>query len=221
MAIKNNQERIRGFGIVITWGVVVFVGMILLGLAGRALTPELASGETLFYQAAATYLPPIVAGVVVAATLSAVMSTVDSILISAAGAVANDMGVNRRFPTAQLATSRLVMGAIAVLAIGLTLNLPDTIFNRVLFAWSALGAAIGPIILWRVRGHQVSARAALAAMLAGFATTVLFYTLGTMPASSNLLSQAAHLPGDPFERVVPWLPALLALVFMSRTSPQD
>ena len=221
MAIKNNQERIRGFGIVITWGVVVFVGMILLGLAGRALTPELASGETLFYQAAASYLPPIVAGVVVAATLSAVMSTVDSILISAAGAVANDMGVNRRFPTAQLATSRLVMGAIAVLAIGLTLNLPDTIFNRVLFAWSALGAAFGPIILWRVRGHQVSARAALAAMLAGFATTVLFYTLGTMPASSNLLSQAAHLPGDPFERVVPWLPALLALVFMSRTSPQD
>ena len=49
------------------------------------------------------------------------------------------------------------------------------------------------------------------AMLAGFGTALVFYWLGAAPASDGLLSQAAHLPGDPFERAFPWLPALLLL----------
>ncbi len=218
MAIKGDRERRQGFLIAISWGVTVFIGMIVLGLSGRALMPELANGETLFYQAAGDYLPPILAGIVIAATLSAVMSTVDSILLAAAGAVAHDMGFNKRFPQREVLTSRIVMFGIAALAVGLTLSLPDTIFNRVLFAWSALGAAFGPIILWRVSGRTVTANAALASMLGGFVTTVFFYVLGSSPVTDGWLSQAAHLPGDPFERVVPWLPALLALALQPSRS---
>ena len=195
--------------------------MIVLGLSGRALMPDLASGETLFYRAATDYLPAVLAGIVVAATLSAVMSTVDSILLAASGAVAHDLGVNRRFPQRQLLISRAVTFAVAVLAVALTLSLPDTIFNRVLFAWSALGAAFGPIVVWRVMGRLVPARAALACMLAGFATTVLFYALGAAPATESLLSQAAHLPGDPFERAVPWLPSLLILTFWAGRNHEE
>ena len=183
--------------------------------------PDLASGETLFYRAATDYLPAVLAGVVVAATLSAVMSTVDSILLAASGAVAHDLGVNRRYPQRQLLISRAVTFAVAVLAVALTLSLPDTIFNRVLFAWSALGAAFGPIVVWRVMGRLVPARAALACMLTGFGTTVLFYALGAAPATENLLSQAAHLPGDPFERAVPWLPSLLILTFWAGRNREE
>ena len=200
---------------------VVFLGMIVLGLSGRALMPDLASGETLFYRAATDYLPAVLAGVVVAATLSAVMSTVDSILLAASGAVAHDLGVNRRYPQRQLLISRAVTFAVAMLAVALTLSLPDTIFNRVLFAWSALGAAFGPIVVWRVMGRLVPARAALACMLAGFGTTVLFYALGAAPATEHLLSQAAHLPGDPFERAVPWLPSLLILIFWAGRNHEE
>jgi len=211
MAIKGDRERRQGFFIAISWGIIVFIGMTILGLSGRALIPALGSGELLFYQAAATYLPPVLAGVVVAATLSAVMSTVDSILLAAAGAVAHDMGVNQRFPSRQVAASRVVMSVIAGIAVILTLSLPDTIFNRVLFAWSALGAAFGPIIVWRVSGRAVSAGAALSCMLVGFLTTVLFYSYGALPATDGVLSRAAWLPGDPFERAFPWLPALNVL----------
>jgi len=216
MAIKGAKERVTGFRIAIGWGIAVFFGMTVLGLAGRALMPNLANAETVFYQAAANYLPAILAGIVIAATLSAVMSTVDSIMLAAVGAVAHDMGVTQRFPSRALLLSRLIMLGVATLSVLLTLSLPDTIFNRVLFAWSALGAAFGPIVLWRVMGKRVSATAALVSMLAGFATTVAFYTLGGAPATQSLLSQAAHLPGDPFERVFPWLPALLALVVLAR-----
>ena len=141
-------------------------------------------------------------------------------MLAAAGAVAHDLGINKRFPNHQLLASRLVMTAIAVVAVVLTLNLPDSIFNRVLFAWSALGAAFGPILVWRVIGRVVSAQAALASMSVGFATTVLFYAYGAAPLAAGLLSQAAHLPGDPFERVFPWLPSLLLLLWLApqRTS---
>ena len=211
MAVKGEKERIQGFIIAITWGVAVYLGMFALGLAGRSLVPDMPDGEVLFYQAAVDYLPTIVAGIIVAATLSAVMSTVDSILLAAAGAVAHDMGINDRFPARKLLVSRLVMLGIAIVAVMLTLSMPDTIFNRVLFAWSALGAAFGPIVVWRVAGRKVSARGALISMVTGFGVTVLFYGYGAVPATGSFLSQAAHLPGDPFERAFPWLPALLVL----------
>ena len=211
MAVRGDAERRQGFAIVFGWGVVVFAGMIALGLSGRALVPEIGNPETLFYRAASDYLPIVLAGIATAATLSAVMSTVDSLLLSAAGALAHDMGINRRFPGHEAMASRAAMFGVAALAVALALSLPDTIFNRVLLAWSALGAAFGPVVLFRVMGRAVAAGPALAAMLSGFGTTVLFYYLGSAPVGDSALSQAAHLPGDPFERVVPWLPPVLIL----------
>lgn len=180
--------------------------------------PDLELPETLFYRATSSYLPAVVAGIATAAVLSAVMSTVDSLLLAASAAVAHDMGVNRRFPGREAMASRASMLCVAILAVVLALNLPDTIFNRVLFAWSALGAAFGPLVLFRVTGREVGANGALAVMAAGFATTVLFYTFGAMPPTDSLLSQAAHLPGDPFERVMPWIPGLAILFFATRTA---
>ena len=56
--------------------------------------------------------------------------------------------------------------------------------------------------------------------LSGFAVAVLFYSLGSAPAGDSLLSQAAHLPGDPFERVAPWLlPMLILWFFTQRRGP--
>ena len=216
MAVRGEAERRQGFVIVFAWGVVVFAGMVTLGLSGRALIPDIGNPEILFYRAASDYLPVVLAGIATAATLSAVMSTVDSLLLSAAGAVAHDMGVNRRFPGREAMASRAAMFGVAALAVVLALNLPETIFNRVLLAWSALGAAFGPIVLFRVMGRAVDAGPALAAMLSGFSVTVLFYSLGAAPAGDSILSQAAHLPGDPFERVVPWLPPIIILWFLTQ-----
>ena len=211
MAVRGEAERRQGYAIAFGWGIVVFAGMVILGLSGRALIPEIGNPEALFYRAASDCLPLVLAGIATAATLSAVMSTVDSLLLSAAGAVAHDMGVNRRFPGREAMASRVAMFAVAALAVVLALSLPDTIFNRVLFAWSALGAAFGPIVLFRVMGRIVAAGPALAAMLSGFAVTVLFYSLGSVAVGDSILSQAAHLPGDPFERVAPWLPPVFIL----------
>ncbi|MEL7449629.1 MAG: sodium/proline symporter [Pseudomonadota bacterium] len=219
MSVRGERERVQGFAIAIGWGITVNSGMVVLALSGRALGLMPETGEGLFYLAAAELLPTVLAGIVIAAVLSAVMSTVDSILLSASAAISHDLGLSRRFATKQLTVSRAVMVGITLFALLLAISLPDTIFNRVLFAWSALGAAFGPVVAARVAGREPSARARIAAIVTGFSLTALFYLCGGISAPQDgplgWLVELAHLPGDPFERFVPWLPAL-AILFMSR-----
>jgi len=107
--------------------------------------------------------------------LSAVMSTVDSLLLAAASAVSHDMGFRYSTPQRALFFGRLAMVGIAIFAVLMTLYLPKDIFSRVLFSWVALGAAFGPSILmkclgWRVRGGYVFAAITLGFFIAvGFA----------------------------------------------------
>lgn len=213
MALRDDRSRHSGFLILLAWGVLIYIGLSILGLAGRALFPDIPDGEALLYTSADYLLPSLLAGIAVAATLSAVMSTADSILLSASAALAHDTGLNQRFRGRELLVSRLAVLGITVLAVILTLMLPDTIFNRVLFAWSALGAAFGPIMFFRVFGKQVSMGAAALAMALGFGTTLLFYSAGTaVGPSESLIVSLAKLPGDPFERLFPWVPGLLVLI---------
>ncbi len=223
MAVRGERERKQGFAIAMTWGVLVYIGMTTLALSARSAALEPGDGEQLFYVAAAQFLPPVFAGIIIAAVLSAVMSTVDSVLLAASAAVAHDMGIARRLPGRELMVSRIVMTGITALAVVLALNLPDSIFNRVLFAWSALGAAFGPIVLARVAGLEPAGSARLAAMVSGFGLTVLFYAAGgtTLAAGEQAgwLVQLGKLPGDPFERLIPWLPALAIVFFGPRQGP--
>ena len=220
MAVKDERARKRGFIVAMGWGVIVYIGMASMALAGRALLPDVADGEALFYELAASLLPAVLAGIVIAAILSAVMSTVDSLLIAASAAAAHDLKLVRVFKGREVLVSRTVMAAICALAVVLTLSLPATIFDRVLFSWSALGAAFGPVIVARVAGVEPKGGAILAAIALGFATTVLFYIFGQMDATAlqglpAALASLAALPGDPFERIAPWIVPLL-IVFALR-----
>lgn len=218
MAVKGERERRLGFAIAFGWGIVVYVGMSWLALAARSLALQPASGEQIFYLLAGQLLPPILAGVVIAAILSAVMSTVDSLLLAASAAVAHDLQLAKRFKLDELWMSRIVMTGIVIAAVVLALFLPETIFNRVLFAWNALGAAFGPLIIARITNREPPAAARIWSIVVGFGLTVLFYFFGTengdqLSGPGRWLAELAALPGDPFERVIPFILALLIVFF--------
>ncbi len=173
MAVKSESERRKAAAITIGWGVVVFTGLVLLAFAGRA--AQIQTGdEALFFAAAEQYLPAAIAGVVIAAVLSAVMSTVDSLLLAAASAISHDMGIEYSDPKKALFFGRVAMVVVAIFAVLLTLFAPASIFDRVLFSWVALGAAFGPTILMKCLGWKFKGWAVCAAVLAGFFTAVTF-----------------------------------------------
>ena len=101
-----------------------------------------------------------------------------------------------------LRSARLAIIFVVITAALFSLFAPDTIFDRVVFAWTALGAAFVPLVLSKVFEWTFSGRAALISMLCGFLLTIIFHYL-------------PDTPGDILERSVPMAMGLLTL-FISR-----
>ncbi len=196
MAIRDLGQLRTARLVALGWFVIVLGGMFLLGLCGHVLlvaTP-VGDSEQIFFTLTDRLLPTVLAGVLVAAVLSAIMSTADSQLLVAASAVSHDL-----MHSASLRVSRLVVLAVGVLAVLVAHGLPDAIFNRVLFAWNALGAAFGPLVIARLLEWPARPGAVIAAVATGFGLTVLLYL-------------SPDTPGDVAERALPFLVGCLILV---------
>lgn len=194
MALKDEKSLRQGRIIALTWAVLVYSGMLLLGLCGRLLFPEFADSEQVLFRAAGFLLPPVIAGIMLAAVLSAIMSTADSQLLVASSAISYDWHLASARPGTGLSGTRISVVAILILATILALVWQADIFSRVLFAFSAAGSAFGPILIMRLLGRSVSERSTLLAMLTGFGLTVA-------------ISLLPDMPGDFAERILPFIAA--------------
>lgn len=195
MALKDERALRQGRIIALGWATIVYAGMLLLGLSARVLFADLGDSEQVLFHAANELLPAIISGVMVAAVLSAIMSTADSQLLVAASAISYDWNLAGGKKSDGLAGTRTTVVVVLILATILALVWRADIFSRVLFAWSAAGSAFGPILIMRLLGRSVSSTATLAAMVTGFGVTVI-------------ISMFPDTPGDFAERLVPFFLAL-------------
>lgn len=172
MALRSEKDVRMGAIVSITWAVIIFVGMFTVGLCGRLLVDSLVDGEVILIRLVRDLFPPVMAGVFVAAILSAIMSTADSQLLVCGSTVAHDLSEKR---SGSILRDRLAVLAITILAVVAALTLAKSVFDSALFAWSALGAAFGPLLLVRLWRGPVAAPYALAAIWGGFGTTLFWY----------------------------------------------
>lgn len=208
MASRDELTLGQGRIIAMTWAVLVYAGMLLTGLCARVLFADLGDAEQVLFVSSRELLPPVMAGVMLVAVLSAVMSTVDSQLLVASSSISHDWNLAESGTAKSLANSRTTVVIVLVLATVLALMWRADIFSRVLFAWVALGAALGPILVIRLTGREVSAGGTLAAMLGGFLSTLL-------------LSWLPDTPGDVAERVLPFIVALAIALAAMEKKPRD
>jgi sodium/proline symporter len=154
------------------------IGAVTAGIAGRALFPGLEDSETIFPVLSSAYFPPLITGVLLVIVLSAIMSTADSLLLLASSAVVRD--TMQRILGSDKSDQRLaVYGKIATLVIGvlgvaLAFKVEALIFWFVLFAWSGLGSAFGPVVLCLLYYRKTTGAGVAAGMLAGFLTSVVW-----------------------------------------------
>lgn len=148
IATRDAAEISKARNISVTVIFLLGFGAVSTGLVGRALYPGLADGETIMPTLSEELFPPFVTGLLVAAVLSTVMSTVSSLLNLASSAVVSDLYHKFFSPSADSrAVARLgvwVTAVLGVLGCVIALNQQGLIFNFVLFAWAGLGAAFGP-----------------------------------------------------------------------------
>ena len=187
MATRNDHEVQRLQMIAMFWGIAVFYGAGLVGLVGRVMLPNLADGEQALMAIALELVHPVLAGLLLAAVISAILSTVSSQLLVAASAVSYDV-VEEAFGKARDDRRSLVLGrwtvaVVGVIGILVALSEVRLVFWFVLFAWSGLGAAFAPLVLLALARRGVNRFGALAAMLTGIGVTVA-WKLGRDAAAS-------------------------------------
>lgn len=191
MALRDDSARRQAAIITAFWYVIVFLGMVFLGLAGRILFADLDNPEQVFFKVADSVFPALIAGLLTAAVLSAIMSTADSQLLVSASVLSHDLKLEQKF-TSRLLLGRLAVLVVVALAAAVALFLPAQIFARVLFAWVALGAAFGPLLFARLWKWNVAPSKQLLGVWLGFGLAVLF-------------SYLPNTTGDIAERLLPFI----------------
>ena len=189
MSARDDTEirkaRVVSIAVMLCFG----LGAVTAGIAGRALFPGLDDAEKIFPRRAAELFPPVVTGLLLVVVLSAIMSTVDSLLLLASSAVVRDT-VQKIFGSRRSDARLSVYGKVATLVIGilaivLAFEVEALIFWFVLFAWSGLGSAFGPVILCLIYYRGTTGTGVAAGMLAGFLTSMV-WVLAIKPYTYDL-----------------------------------
>lgn len=157
---------------------VFTAGAVTAGVAGRALFPGLEDSETIFPRLSSDLFPPLVSGMLLVVVLSAIMSTVDSLLLLASSAVVRDtyqkiMGSNES-DSVLSNYGKIVTVVIGVIALLLGIQEPRVIFHFVLASWSGLGSAFGPVMVGILYYKRITWLGVLSGMLGGFATSIIW-----------------------------------------------
>ena len=177
LALRDQKALRRARLIAIGWILLVLAGMLTLGWSARVLFgASIDDPEQALFELTFRLFAPAMAGVVIAAVLSAIMSTADSQLLVAASSVSHDWQLPDQSPMG-VWMPRLAVCGLTVTALMLAIFLPESIFDRVLFAWHALGSAFGPAIVLTLLGRQIAASSLFRGMLVGFAGTVVLHWL--------------------------------------------
>jgi sodium/proline symporter len=178
MSARDDDELKKARYVSVAVLLVFTFGAVTAGIAGRALFPGLEDPETIFPTLSNELFPPLISGVLLVVVLSAIMSTADSLLLLASSAVVRDTMQKILGSTKsdhQLAGyGKIVTILIGMLAIALAIPEAKFIFWFVLFAWSGLGAAFGPVVICLLYYKKTTRQGVIAGMLGGFLTSVVW-----------------------------------------------
>lgn len=175
MAIRREDELKRSRRLAMIWVTISLVVAVFIGIAGRQVEPTMhlsqTSAENIFITLATSFLPPLLAGFVMAGILAATISSSDSYLLIAASAFAKNIyqGVVKKDADDKkvLTISRITLFAIAVIAMVIALDENSVIFKIVSFAWAGFGATFGPLMLFSLFWKRTNRAGAIAGMVGG------------------------------------------------------
>jgi len=179
MSYKNAKSMHRA--IIIGTVVIGFImlGMHLIGVFARSVLPGIEVADTVMPLLTMEVLPSWLAGLVLAAPMAAIMSTVDSLLLLVSSAVVKDVYLNYIKPDASnQRVKNLSFGVTTVLGVLvflIALSPPDLIIWLNLFSFGGLEAAfIWPVVMglyWR-SGNKYGA---IASMVVGVGSYMIIH----------------------------------------------
>ncbi|MFP7296355.1 sodium/proline symporter PutP [Neobacillus niacini] len=183
MGLKSTKDVPKARLIGMVWMILSLFGAVFVGFAGIAyfIDSPLQNAETVFIMFSQVLFNPWVAGFLLAAILSAIMSTVDSQLLVSSSALANDFykSLFRRNASKkeEMIVGRIAVLGIAIIAILLGYDPESKVLELVSYAWAGFGAAFGPVIILSLFWKRMTRNGALAGIVVGAVTVIVWSSL--------------------------------------------
>ncbi len=180
MAIKQSRILKSAQNICMSWMIISLIGAFCVGLFSKLLfnsSSVKVNPETIFLLSADKLFPEWFAGIVLAAVLSAIMSTVSAQLHAIACSLTEDSTSPYVLTLGKIWYTRLVMLLVIITATVFAYNPENTVLSLVSFAWAGLGSTFGPVILFSLYSHKMTKQSILYGMLIGGLTVLIWHFL--------------------------------------------
>jgi Na+/proline symporter len=192
MSISSENEIDKGKWVAWFFTLLTDAAAVTIGILARVYftkegqDPEAilgTGGEDVLSMITHEFLPTVLVAIFIAIVLSAIMSTIDSLLILASSAVTRDFYQKIFRPELRdedlTKISRLVTVGMAAAALGIAILLyilyPEReIFWIIIFGWSGIAATFCPVIILSLFWKGYSEEGAIASMITGFTSVILF-----------------------------------------------
>lgn len=186
MAIKSANELKSARRIGIGWMAIGLLGAVASGIIGLVYFTEhnipLSDPETVFLRLGDILFHPFITGMILAAVLAAIMSTLSSQLLVCSSSITKDFYLTF-FNKEATDKQQMVIGRLSVLVVAafatIFAYLPNkTILSIVGQAWAGFGSSFGPILLLSLHWKRMTKWGALSGMIVGGLTVILWIVSG-------------------------------------------
>ncbi len=209
MAIKSPKELKSARRIGIGWMAIGLLGAVASGLVGLVYFTEhktpLGDPETVFLRLGDILFHPFITGIILAAVLAAIMSTISSQLLVCSSSITKDFYLTFLKKDVsehkQMIIGRLSVLVVAALATILAYLPNKTILNIVGQAWAGFGSSFGPALLLSLYWKKMTKWGALSGMIVGGVTVIIWIASG--------------LSGYLYEMIPGFLLSLMSIVIVS------
>ncbi len=179
MGIKNPNEIYKSKYVGMTLQILSLTGAVFIGIVALGFFPKGTTNPQLIYiQMTQALFHPFIAGFVLCGILAATISTVETQILVQASLLSEDFYKRIVRPKATskelLWVSRSFVLIVGALSFFLAFFNLSTIYELVLYSWSGLGAAFGPIILLSLYSKSINRHGAVAAILVGGFTSAVW-----------------------------------------------
>ena len=214
MSVKSIKLLPRSKTIAMIWVLISLICAVMIGIFAIPLYQGLTDGnqEKVLIYMIRDFVPAYFRGVLLAAILAAIMSTVSSQLLVSSSTLAEDVYYHllrgdKAGSREMLAVSRIFVIVISAISLLLAIYGSSNIFNLVTFAWGGFGAAFGPVVLMALYSKKTSWYSALAGIIAGTVVMLIWYGVGL----------GAFL----YEIVPGFIANFLTMVIINKVKPND
>lgn len=177
-AISSSSEIRKSFAITLSALSITYWGAFLIGYSGRAIFPQIENPEYIFPVALIELTHPLFAGFMIAVFLGLLMSTADSMLLSAGSTFGEDIYrkyFNKNASDKQIIfVTRFFIAVVGLLSTVVAVTSSESVFWITIYASAGLAATFAPVLIVSLYWDKLTNQGAVAGMFSGFISVVLW-----------------------------------------------